>query len=138
MQWSDISRTPSSRTLRQFAALWIIFFSTLALWNAMVRGRPMIALLLAILAVTIGPLGLWRPAAIRRVFVGWMMAAFPIGWVVSRAVLGLLFYGLFTPIAVIFRVFRRDPLFLHKPAGRETYWIPRSSPSDVRSYFHQS
>ena len=39
MQWSDISFTPSSRVLRQFAALVLIVFGGLAVWYGVVRGQ---------------------------------------------------------------------------------------------------
>ena len=33
MQWSDIPFRPTTRTLRQFAVLWLVFFGGLAIWE---------------------------------------------------------------------------------------------------------
>jgi len=33
MQWTDVTARPPERTLRQFAALWLIFFVSLGLWR---------------------------------------------------------------------------------------------------------
>jgi hypothetical protein len=137
MQWSDISFAPSRRTLRQFAGLWILFFGGLACWHGFVRGRPGLALVLAALALTVGPAGLIRPAIIRPIYVGWMILVFPIGWAISRVVMALLFYGLFTPLGLLFRLLGRDPLGLRPVPNRMTYWASKPAAPSVRNYFRQ-
>ena len=87
MQWSDIQFRPPAKTLRQFAGLWLVCFSGLAAWEGFVRGHANLAVALATLALTIGPLGLAWPRFIRPVFVAWMVLAFPIGWTVSQLIL---------------------------------------------------
>ena len=44
-----------------------------------------------------------------------MVLAFPIGWTVSQVMLALMFFGLFTPIGLVFRLIGRDPLQPHPP-----------------------
>jgi hypothetical protein len=123
--------------LRQFAALWLVFFGGIAAWQGLARGRVGIALVLAILAVAVGVLGLARPQAVRPIFVGWMILAFPIGWTISLILLGLVYYGLFLPLGLVFRLLGRDALLLRPRPSQTTYWTPRSSPADVRRYFRQ-
>jgi hypothetical protein len=137
MQWSDIPFKPAPRTLRQFAGLWILFFGGLACWHGLWRANQGLALLFAALAVAVGPLGLVKPEAIRWVFVGWMVLAFPIGWAVSRVVLGVLFYGVFTPIGLVFRLLGRDPLDRRPRPDQPTYWAPKPAAAGARSYFQQ-
>ena len=72
MQWSDISFTPSSRTLRQFAGLVLVVCGGLAVWHGVMRDRVALATLFASLAAVIGPLGLIAPRMIRPIFVGWI------------------------------------------------------------------
>ncbi len=62
MQWSEIQFNPPTRTLRQFAVLWIVFFAGLAVWQVGLRGHIWPGVSLAILAVTIGSLGLFKPS----------------------------------------------------------------------------
>jgi hypothetical protein len=71
------------------------------------------------------------------VFTGWMILAFPIGWTVSRLTAALLFYGLFTPLGLFFRLTGRDVLTRRHRPDRSTYWQPKPVASDVRRYFHQ-
>jgi Saxitoxin biosynthesis operon protein SxtJ len=137
MQWSDIQFHPSLKTLRQFAGLCLVFFGGLAAWQGIVSGRGTLALALAALALMIGLLGLLWPRMIRPVYVGWMILAFPIGWTVSQAMLAVMFYGLFTPIGLLFRLIGRDPLHRARRADLETYWSPKPSADDPRRYFKQ-
>ena len=138
MQWSDIQRDPDRRTLRQFALIWIVFFAGLAVYQQTVRDRPLAAAILAVLAVTVGPIGLLWPRAVRHIFVTWSVIAFPIGWVVSWIALGLLFYGVFTPIGLLFRLIGRDALMRRRPTGQDTYWTATGPPPSASSYFRQA
>jgi hypothetical protein len=63
-----------------------------------------------------------------------MLVAFPIGWTVSRVLLAVLFYGLFTPLAVLFRLMRRDLLVLRRPEEQESYWVHKPVVTDMRRY----
>jgi hypothetical protein len=137
MQWSDIPFDPPRRTLRQFAGAWLIFFSLASLWQAFVRENFVAALILTILAVTVGPLGLVWPRAVRVVFVAAMVVTFPIGWLVSRLVLAIIFYAVFTPVALVFRVLGRDALALRRCADSSSYWTAKSMPADPRQYLRQ-
>src|SRR5262245_61693204 len=137
MRWSDIQFRPTSRTLRQFAGLWLACFSGLATWEWLVRGHTNWGMLMAILALTIGPLGLVWPQRVRPVYVAWMVLAFPIGWTISQLILAVMYYGLFTPIGLIFRLIGRDSLqCAHRPV-LETYWATKVSPPDPRRYLKQ-
>jgi Saxitoxin biosynthesis operon protein SxtJ len=137
MQWSDINFAPPSRMLRQFATLWTCFFLLLAGWQLWRHDNEILAAVFAGLALTIGPLGLAWPRLVRPVFVGWMVLAFPIGWLVSHAVLASVFFGLFTPLGLVFRLIGRDVLTLRQPQGRETYWTPKPQANDPARYFRQ-
>jgi hypothetical protein len=137
MQWSDIQFSPSAKTLRQFAGLWLACFGGLALWEGFIRGHATTAAVFFTLALAVGPLGLVWPSVVRPIYVAWMVLAFPIGWAVSQLTLALLFYGLFTPIGLVFRLIGRDPLHLARPQGVETYWSRKVTPADPRRYFQQ-
>jgi multisubunit Na+/H+ antiporter MnhG subunit len=87
--------------------------------------------------VTFGPLGLVKPAAIRPIFAAWMGVALVIGAVVSRLILAALFYLVFTPVGLLFRLIGRDELRLRR-IDTESYWTEKERPRDVRSYLRQS
>jgi hypothetical protein len=137
MEWSDVRAPRSDRLLRQFAGLTLVVFGGLAGWRAAGGDLGAATIGLAVFALAIGLGGWWKPAAIRPVFQLWMMAAFPIGWVVSNVMLGFLYFGMFTPIALVFRMTGRDVLNRDgRPA--DSYWQPGSTAGDPREYFRQS
>jgi Saxitoxin biosynthesis operon protein SxtJ len=126
---------PSDRMLRQFAGLWIVFFGAIA-FRQFQHNRPTVAAVVAVLAVTVGPMGLFLPRWIRPIFVGWMTAAYPIGWVVSRIVLGTVFYGIFTPVALVFRLIGRDTLALKPKPAADSYWHSKAG-AEKAQYLRQ-
>ena len=56
----------------------------------------------------------------------WMRFGLLLGMVVSPIVLGIIFFGLFTPFSLVMRLFGRDELRL-RFKQKSSYWIPRSS-----------
>ena len=57
-----------------------------------------------------------------------MVLAFPIGWTVSLVLLGLVYYGLFTPIGLVFRLVGRDALQLRPRHRRDDLLDPARGP----------
>ena len=137
MKWSDIPLRPTARALRQFSAAWLVVFLAIGARQYLAYGHHLWGSILMALAVTIGLSGLIWPTAVHWIFVGWMAVAFPIGWLVSQLLLVVLFYGVITPVAVLFRLRGRDILCRNQATEGSTYWIPKRTPQDVRSYFRQ-
>jgi len=137
MKWSDLPLNPTARALRQFAGAWLIFFMAVGVFRYVVRGQHQLGIALEAMAVVVGGMGLIRPAAVRWLFVGATVLAFPIGWVVSHIMLAVMYYGIITPLALWFRIRGRD-LLSRKPApGRASFWVPKHTPEDMRTYFRQ-
>jgi hypothetical protein len=127
----------SDSLLRQFAALWLLFCGTFA-YLSHLRDRLTVALVIAGLGLVFGLPGLIIPQFIRPLFVLLNTLTQPIGRLVSRVVLAVLYYGVFTFFAVLFRLTGRDTLYRRKQPERVSFWIARQSTVDVRSYFRQS
>ena len=137
MRWSDIPFTPPPQTLRRFGATGLVVLSALAGWQFF-QERAILAGILLGLALVLGGVGLVYPGALRPVFVGMMVLGFPVNWLVSHVMLALIFYCLFTPVAVLFRLVGRDILGRRFRRGEDTYWVAKPRPEGVRSYFRQS
>lgn len=137
MKWSDLPFHPSHKVLRQFAALWLAFFLALGASQWCLRDRPWSGLALAAAAVLVGLPGLFRPALLRWIFVGWMVVVFPIGWLISLLMLTVVYFLVLTPVALFLRLRGRD-LLDRKPAPEQpSFWEPKQSPRDPRRYFRQ-
>ena len=136
MTWSDISINPRSRALRQFAGAWLAAYIILGV-DLYRLGEHRAGLALGAMGIVVGGLGLLKPAAVRLLFVVCMVLAFPMGWLISNLMLALMFYGIITPIGLLFRIKGRD-LLCRKPApGQPSFWTPKQTPRDMRSYFRQ-
>lgn len=66
----------------------------------------------------------------------WMRLGLLLSLIISPIVLGVIFFGLFTPIAILMRVGGRDELKL-KFNKKSSYWITRSEPINSNSFKNQ-
>src|SRR4029453_7221120 len=136
MRWSDVTARPSNTTLRQFAGLCLIVFGAWAGLRAWRGDTGTLTMAFAAFGTVVGVLGLAAPGAIRWVYTGWMIAAFPIGWTISRIIVTALFYLVFTPFALVFKLFGRDALHLRRHQVR-SYWTASERVDKIESYFGQ-
>lgn len=67
------------------------------------------------------------PSAIRPLYRGMTVIGGKIGWVNERLLLGLVFYFMVTPVAIVFRIMGKDPLERKIDADVGSYWHPRPS-----------
>ena len=139
LQLSDLNLRPNHRILRQFAAAWLVFFGGSGAWKIFQRGPSTANIAMLAAGIVIGCLGLVAPQAIRLLYAGATLLAFPVGWVVSRVLLAVLYYGMMTPIGLAMRLAKRDRLRLRLPAGpgSETHWTPRAQSGDMSRYLRQ-
>ena len=74
---------------------------------------------------------------LKPLYVAWMGLTYPIGWLVSHVLLAVIFYGLFTIVAMVFRLLKHDPLQRRLDRGARSYWQEHRSPQDARRYLRQ-
>lgn len=130
-------RAPSAKMLRQFSVLWTLLFCGLGIWTYLSGKHGAITIVLISAGIVVGSAGLAKPALVRPIFVTWTAVTFPIGWVISRLILALIYYLVVTPIAVVFKVLGRDPLRRRYDPSAETYWRPKPRAESVKAYFRQ-
>ena len=136
MTWAEINRTPSDRLLRQFAALCVLLALAVAArrWT---QGEATTAAVWAVVGLAAALAGVLRPQSLKGLFVGLSMLTFPIGWVVTQAMLLVLFGVVITPLALVFRLMGRDRLRLRADPGRTTLWTPHRDTPDAERYLRQ-
>jgi len=128
----QINRNPTARVLRWFAAFWVLF---VGFWGFVLPREAGLAAWAA--AIAVGAADLWRPRAIRWVYLGLCYLTFPIGWTLSHLVLAFVYYFLLTPIGVIMRLTGRDPLHRRFEPSASSYWVPHRPPDETGRYFRQ-
>ncbi len=131
----DINRDPTTRQLRQFGVISLCVLPLVGwLWGA---GRPTLGWL-AVIGGVIAVTSLTWPKAVKPLFVGLTLLTAPIGIVVGELAQLLIYFGVFLPIGLIFRLMRRDTLQLRLDREAKTYWRPKPPPRHAASYFRQS
>ena len=55
----------------------------------------------------------------------WMQLGLLLGMIISPIVLGIIFFGLFTPMSLLMKLFRRDELRLKLVTDRKSHWKER-------------
>lgn len=135
MSLFEINWRPTTRQLRQFAGICLVALPLLGwLWG----GGSTVIVSLAGVGLGIALVGWLLPAALRPPFVALSIAATPVGVVIGEAALLLVFYGVFLPIGLVFRLMGRDVLQRKFDRNAETYFQPKQQPRDAARYYRQS
>ena len=81
--------------------------------------------------------GVLAPRALSPVHAVWMRFGSVVGWVNTRVLLGLLFFGVLTPLACFARLCGYDPLKRRPRPGVASYWITRTESEGTERYKRQ-
>ena len=142
----EINWQPDERSLRQFGWIALVGFLGIALlaWNEWLvfsvglgSARTAVAVGFAALGVLSAFFSLIAPKANKPIFLGLTLLSYPIGFVLSYVIMGFLFFGLITPVGLIFRLIGKDPLNRRFDRGATTYWADPRPRRGKESYFRQ-
>jgi hypothetical protein len=89
----------------------------------------------AVLAAVFGGAGRVAPSLLRLPHRWWMKFAGLLGWVNTRILLTVFFVLVLTPVGLVMKLIRRDPLGRRFEKGSATYWERREGPAPDRSRF---
>ena len=134
----EINFRPAAKDLRWFGLLLWIF---LALVGALLSWRAGSLAPARILIAVGGGLCLVYyalPPLRRPLFVGWMVAFYPLGWLLSHLLFASIYFLVITPTGALMRLFGYDPMTRRKDLeSRPTYWTERPPGGDAARYFRQ-
>jgi hypothetical protein len=83
-------------------------------------------------------LGFTLPAALKPFHKAWMTISILMGWLMTRVILIILFYGILTPIGLIGRLCGKDFLDIKLNKNTPSYWVLRGKQEyDKKSYEQQ-
>jgi hypothetical protein len=133
----ELKYDATPRELRLFTLLWLpAAFAVFGLVTWYWSGSLRVPVVLWSAGAVLGVLGTLAPTFGRVVFILWMTLTYPIGWVMSHLILGVIYFLVLTPIGLLLRVSGRDALKLGFDRSATTYWTERpSSDDDLESYF---
>lgn len=134
MKLVEMNWSPGAQELRQFGLIALVAFPFLGwIWGA----GPLLLKILGACGVVLAVLGFVAPVVVKPVYIGLCLLTMPIGLIVGELMMALVFYGVFLPIGLVFRVMGRDALQLQLDRGAVTYWTVKKRPNGAASYFQQ-
>ncbi len=112
---------------RKFGTLFTAVFGAFGAylwWHGSARYAIALGLSGLLLLVTVA-----APKVLHPLNRAWMGLSLILNRLVSPVVLGFLFFIVFTPLAGLMRLFKRDTMQRGFDSAAGTYWIPRNPPN---------
>lgn len=128
---------PTDRDLRWFGGLGMVFLWSAAIWLTLRQGAGGWGLVVAAIGLASGLVAYSRPRLLRNIYLGWMVAVFPIGWLIGHLLLAVVYFGVLTPVGWLLRLAGHDPLQRRPDPSATTYWQPRTRERKPADYFRQ-
>jgi len=128
MAHEDLSREQAveGSSDRSFGLVFAVVFLLIAFWPLIHKEPP--HWWAVVVSAVFGAIALLRPALLGVLNRLWIKLGVLLGKLVSPIALGILFYGILTPIGTVVRLFGKDPLRLKLDSGADSYWILRKPP----------
>ena len=111
-----------TKQLRKFGLMVGGIFCAIGLWPAIVRGQNPRLWAVAIGVLLLIP-ALIAPRILGPVYRVWMKAGEALGWINTRILLGIVFYGLITPMGLVMRLFGNHAMRRTYEPGVESYRV---------------
>lgn len=113
-----------TRQLRTFGLLVGGIFAVIGLWPSLFRGDDPRLWVLAIAGMLM-ILALALPESLRLIYLCWIAAGQGLGWINTKIILVILFYGLFVPMGLVMRLSGKDPMRRRFEPDADTYRLVR-------------
>jgi len=110
---------------RKFGFFFAVVFAAIALYTGYSGGISGVSIAAAVVSVILILLALLAPSLLSTPNKYWAYIGLLLGLIVSPIVLGIIFFGMFTPIAAVLRLKGRDELRL-KAQTVDSVWITRT------------
>jgi len=133
----EINKNPSPRELKAFALALGMLFAAVGLMILWKTGVAVAACAVWIIGPRLIAVYLALPATRRRIYVGWMCAMAPVGWLVSHAALAIVFFAVVVPIGLVMRLVGRDPMDRRRAPSAESYWLAHQTDETPGDNFRQ-
>ena len=136
MKLVEMNWAPTDRQLKQFGVIALVALPALAwFWSG---GNLTAVSICGGIGALLAGVGLLAPRSLKPIFIGLCVLCIPIGIVVGELAMFLIYFGLFLPMSVLFRIMKRDRLQRKFDRQAETYWERKPQPSGAASYYRQS
>ena len=125
---------PTPKDLRTFSLIWSFIFLVITVFPLASEGYVRLwsvgcfAFFLGVAYI--------RPTILTWFYRVWLKFGMIIGGIISKIILVVLYYGVFTPFGLVFRVLGKDPLNRRLDPKSTSYWTLRENqPGSLRNQF---
>ena len=119
-----MTKQADTKELRMFGLMVGGIFSIIGLWPVLVRSESPRIWAISVGSALVG-LGLVLPSSLKYVHRVWMKIGHVLGYVNTRILLGVIFFGLITPMGVIMRLAGKDSMHRLLVPEANTYRVIR-------------
>ena len=119
---------------KSFGLVFFVIFIIIALWPLLNDGNIRIwSIIVSIIFLILGLLNSKILTPFNKL---WMRLGALLGIIVSPIVMGVVYFGIITPIGLIMKLFGKDVLNLKLDKNKKTYWtLKKKIPSKMKDQF---
>lgn len=119
---------------KSFGLVFFVIFIIIALWPLLNEGNIRIwSIIVSIIFLILGLLNSKILTPFNKL---WMRLGALLGIIVSPIVMGVVYFGIITPIGLIMKLFGKDVLNLKLDKNKKTYWtLKKKIPSKMKDQF---
>ena len=119
---------------KSFGLVFFVIFIIIALWPLLNDGNIRIwSIIVSIIFLILGLLNSKILTPFNKL---WMKLGVLLGTIVSPIVMGVVYFGIITPIGLIMKLFGKDVLNLKLDKNKKTYWtLKKKIPSKMKDQF---
>ena len=119
---------------KSFGLVFFVIFFIIALWPLLNDGNIRIwSIIVSIIFLILGLLNSKILTPFNKL---WMRLGALLGIIVSPIVMGVVYFGIITPIGLIMKLFGKDVLNLKLDKNKKTYWtLKKKIPSKMKDQF---
>lgn len=135
----SLNLKPKKKILKDFGDVgmaMLIVIGLIFFWRNIVEIRGLVVFCLV-------GLGLYTAsristALVKPIYLTLIVVTFPIGWLISHLVMAIFYYGIITPVALFFKLKKRDALYRSYDPKATTYWFDHDKKRTQKDYFNQT
>jgi len=142
MPFVKLNWKPSKRELRSFGAVFMGGFLLIGLakyfwpFSWFISRNETVGIWLIGIGVVVGAIGLTGTRLALPLYWAWLGIAYVLGNIMSRVIMALIYFLIFTPMRLFGNLIGRDRLQLKKP-DTDSYWLDIEFPKTREEYERQ-
>ena len=120
--------------LKLFAFIWAGIFMVVGLFPLLKDGE--VRVWAVIVSLLFGAISIIKPELLTRFYRVWVKLGEFIGGIVSKVMMFILYFGVFTPVSFVLKLLGKDLLDKKIDKSQKSYWIERETqPESMRHQF---